>query len=222
MSKTIFCTNPICNAVIEVMDNVDSIVCTSCNTWQLVSMAESAEGSDASPGTDTPAMDAGPLPPPPFLPPAEDAPISSSGNSVIPPNLGYSDLEEDSKPIPASNHGSASRPDANPDEQVGMLQSDGRAPMKLKLGKNTIGRKGTDIVIPEPTISREHCVLEAVKNDQGQIDYFIYDIGHDSGKPSTNGVFISGRSQRLEEFEKIKLYNGSVITVGNVYLVLTT
>lgn len=222
MSKTIFCTNPMCNATIEVVDTVDSVVCTHCNTWQLVSIADSADGGQSRPDSHSPDPFDAQLPPPPFLPPLEDVPLDSSGDSVIPPNLGYNDNDLASPPLHGNPNESATMPDENQAISIGVLQVSGSDPKPLKLGKNVIGRKGTDIEINDRTISRKHCVLEVVKNEAGQLDYFIYDIGHDEDKPSTNGVFIGGRSQRLQDFERIKLFNGSVITIGNVHLVLTT
>lgn len=222
MSKTLFCTNPTCNAAIEVVDAVESVVCPNCNTWQLVSMADSiGNGSTASENSNNNSFNSE-LPPPPFLPSLEDISINTGGDSVIPPNLGYNEPENDAASYPFHPDGQALQPDEKaPVQEVGFLQVQGMEVHKLKVGKNVIGRKGTDIEIKEPTISRKHCILEVVQNGTGHFDYFIYDIGHEEEKPSTNGVFIGGRSQRLADFERIKLFNGSVITIGNVHLVLT-
>lgn len=104
---------------------------------------------------------------------------------------------------------------------LGCLTTESGDRLKLRLGKNTIGRQATDLIINDRTISRQHCVIEAVANRSNTVDYFIYDIGHDSGKSSSNGVFLSGRTQRLEDFERIQLANGSAVHIGNVRLVLT-
>lgn len=223
MSKTLFCTNPTCNAAIEVIDAVESVVCPTCNTWQLVSMADAhGKGSEAAENS-SPNLYNAELPPPPFLPSLEDISVNTGGDSVIPPNLGYNEPEIDAVADPFQPGGRASQPNENAvAPEIGFLQVQGMEVQKLKVGKNIIGRKGTDIEIKEPTISRKHCVLEVVASDAGHFDYFIYDIGHVEEKPSTNGVYISGRSQRLQDFERIKLFNGSVITIGNIHLVLTT
>lgn len=238
MSKSIICTNPNCSATIDVPDKQETIVCQECNTWLMVSMAESADGnnSEASqsqdpqsgtpdfPDMSEPAQTPEPPPNPnfpqsdPIHPPSIDQPLDSPSNQVLPPNLSYQEADQHG---PGMNSPSDSEEKTQATPELGYLNTMTGERLKLKPGKNTVGRRETDLVINDRTISRKHCVVEVVLNEIGAYDYYVYDIGHDTGHSSTNGVYISGRSQRLEDYERIKLYNGAMVTLGTVQLTLT-
>ncbi|MEM6831835.1 MAG: FHA domain-containing protein [Bacteroidota bacterium] len=88
----------------------------------------------------------------------------------------------------------------------------------LEEGKNIIGRRDTHVVIDDKTVSRKHCVIEVSKLDDGIYQYHIYDIGFEVGVSSTNGVFVSGRTQRLQDYERLPLSVGSTFKVGETSL----
>lgn len=84
----------------------------------------------------------------------------------------------------------------------------------LIIGKNNLGRKpsgeGNDIVmIDDPMISRQHCVIEVILEDNIK-RYVIYDDN------STNGVEVNGR--KLSKYDKIVLKNNDHIKLGMTLL----
>jgi len=69
----------------------------------------------------------------------------------------------------------------------------------------TIGRKGTDVILADPKISRKHAEIEVL----GRGYYFIKDLA------SSNGTFVNEvliTNQRINPFDKIRLGN-TVLTV---------
>jgi len=101
---------------------------------------------------------------------------------------------------------------------VGYLRTDNGDYLSLKPGKNTIGRSNVDLVLSDSTVSRKHCVIE-VNGEGDEMEFIIYDIGHLEDKPSTNGVFLSGRTLRLQDYERLPLKDGTTLEIGAVQLV---
>lgn len=107
------------------------------------------------------------------------------------------------------------------EQPIGYLISTGNQAFRLSPGANTIGRKNCHIVLDDNTVSRKHCVIEVNQKPSGTgWEYILYDIGHTGEKPSTNGVFVGGRSMRLENHERIVLGKGSEVVIGRVKLIL--
>jgi predicted component of type VI protein secretion system len=81
--------------------------------------------------------------------------------------------------------------------------------LDLVTGKNsvTIGRSSeiSDLVIPHPSISRKHCLIEYDKQDKC---YYITDLG------SSNGVSING--QKIPANNKRKVSKGSQLSIGGL------
>ncbi|MEN9609885.1 MAG: hypothetical protein RLZZ628_699 [Bacteroidota bacterium] len=90
----------------------------------------------------------------------------------------------------------------------------------LREGKNIIGRKNCDVVIPDSTISRRHCVIEIRKDSRGNWQCLLYDIGYLEGTESTNGVFVDGRSQRLNNREQHIFQIGDRSQIGKTIIQL--
>lgn len=196
MPSRITCENPSCGTVIDVPVGAVQVICPQCSTWHFPDSANANNYSNEPVSA-------------PEIPPLSNS-VQEYGEPIIPiPSL--SDLEE-----PEPKRG-ASR-------QVGtigyLLTPDG-SKLLLRQGENVIGRKNSDLIINDMTVSRRHCVVEVnMKQGQGGWEFTIYDIGHLEGNPSTNGVFISGRSLRLQDYEKITIGHDSDIKLGNVLLTL--
>ena len=81
---------------------------------------------------------------------------------------------------------------------------------KVKLvAKITIGRSSdSDIVIDNKLASRQHAVIQKIKNE-----YYLKDEG------STNGTFLNGKA--IPDGKYVKLHSQDKITIGNVNLVIT-
>ena len=199
MPSRITCENPSCGTVIDVPIGAVQVVCPQCNTWHFPDSSGSNDYNNNEPVS---------------LP--EMPPLSGSGQEYgepIIPLPSISDLEA-----------SAPEPKRGASRQVGtigyLLTPDG-SKLLLRQGKNVIGRKNADLIINDMTVSRRHCVIEVnMRQGQGGWDFTIYDIGHLEGTPSTNGVFISGRSLRLQDYERISIVHDSNIQLGNVTLTL--
>ena len=192
MANSLICTNPDCERTVEYPDGSFQVICSHCNTWHL---APSEGNSNSNPNTFEP--DGGYSPEPEIMdifPPSDVVPEEIELEQTAQNNLPEEEI------IP----------------QLGYIITEPGEKFPLKEGKNIIGRKGTDIVISDKTISRRHCIIEANISDDKTVDYLIYDIGHEEEAPSTNGVFISGRSIRLQDYERVPLPNGTTVRVGNV------
>ena len=72
-------------------------------------------------------------------------------------------------------------------------------------GKNTIGRQDTDILLADPSVSRNHAVLYA---ENGV--YYLEDVG------STNGTFVD--NAQITKGERAELTNGISIKFGTVVM----
>ena len=173
------------------------MICPSCNTWHFLSAAEAQQAPSAVP----PSVDYG-------MPFSQESPPE-----VVDPYTAPSTPDTEQAPTNLP-------PISEPPTGFGYLITDAGEQLRLKEGKNVIGRKNADLIIDDRTVSRRHCVIEVVLNSAGTKEYTIYDIGHIEGTPSTNGVLISGRSLRLQDYERIPISNGTSIQIGNVRLTL--
>lgn len=186
--NTIKCTNPVCEAAIQVPPGSTYVICPHCNTWHFPTERDFLESEVYSPNAlgDLPNYEPAALP-------AEES--HKSG-----------DVEE------------TGRKEAR---TLGYLVLNDSRKIPLKPGVNSIGRKGCDIIIDDPAVSRRHCVIEVFpKPDDSGWEYTLYDIGHIEENSSTNGVFIRGRSLRLRSDERFSLGKGSEFLLGNVKLIL--
>lgn len=213
MPKTIKCTNPSCGSLISVPEGAMQVICESCNTWHFPSDESGLNDPDSS----SPQYDLGYSPPPP---PGNSADENDFSNPVPPP-VPPTPHEDDSS-IQANTHHNEQMPLPDAQPIVGYLKTSTGIRLELKEGTNIIGRKNTDLIIEDRTVSRRHCAIEIIQSAQGGLEYFIYDIGHVEGTSSTNGVFVSGRSLRLQDYERIPIYHGTSFRIGKIELVLQT
>lgn len=194
MARSIRCTNPNCEAIIEVPEGAVQVICPSCNTWHFPS---STSGQDPTPEENRYA-----------------SPPATQDAAEAPPGLPI----YDPYPTQPPSGPSSKEPEAPP--AIGyLISSDGRR-YPLKAGQNVIGRKNADIILSDRTVSRRHCVIEVTQAAGNGWEYIIYDIGHLEGTASTNGVLISARSLRLENYERIPITNGMTIRLGDTELTL--
>lgn len=90
----------------------------------------------------------------------------------------------------------------------------------LKPGDNVIGRyiKGTAISTPiethDPSMDTKHCIINVKKNKAGTWDYILRDA------PSLTGTFYMNNI--LSNYDRIRLVDGSIITIGATTLILHT
>jgi len=209
MSKTINCTNPSCNNLIPVPDGAMQVICDNCNTWHFPP-ADSSQGSTFDePSNPTPS-----IPPPDngYLPP--DMPVPPSL-----PDDGDDQNRRGWEQEPVRPH--EDLPDNQPNKIAAYLVTDTGERLAIKEGVNVIGRKNADLIIEDQTVSRRHCVIEASQTNYGY-EFFVYDVGHLEGNASTNGVFVSGRTLRLQDYERLPLANGTALQIGKVSLTLQT
>lgn len=84
--------------------------------------------------------------------------------------------------------------------------------LPLTLGDNIVGRQsaGLTIQVPiitgDPSVGRNHCVINVKQNNQGELIYTLRDF------PSLTGTFLMNRC--LGKKEQIRLENGDVVTIG--------
>ena len=95
--------------------------------------------------------------------------------------------------------------------------------LPIKMGKNIIGRasesKPADVPIrtQDSYMSRNHCVIEVIRQPNGKIEYLLYDIG------STNGTFINGdKKSRLRPNMQVLLRDGDTLQIGRTKVVFKT
>ena len=211
MSKTIKCTNPGCGSLIPVPEGAQQVICSLCNTWHFPTSENDNDSKEE--GYGTPEGYSGP--------PAPEQNYSSGQEEGVPPPI-----------VPESNVGGYefNEPDVvhpniesapSSDQIIAYLITDNGIRLGLSEGQNVIGRKNADLIIDDKTISRRHCVIEAIGTENNRYEFFIYDIGHLEGKSSTNGVFVSGRSLRLQDYERVPIGNGTAIRLGNIGLVFS-
>ena len=87
-----------------------------------------------------------------------------------------------------------------------IVSPSGRQKVELK-EQNSIGRhSGNDIQIPDPSVSKVHCLIEVDANKM----CFIED------RSSTNGTYVNNR--RIKG--RIGIYTGDEIRLGNIFLFL--
>jgi len=93
----------------------------------------------------------------------------------------------------------------------------------LFIGRNTIGRKSIskpcDIMIEtnDRYMSRNHCIIEVLKNSRSQYDYIVYEVD------ATNGTFINASiKKKLAKQDQIYLKDGNTIQMGHTKVVLKT
>jgi len=77
----------------------------------------------------------------------------------------------------------------------------------LNSGLNSVGREGTDVLLPDPTVSRRHAQVTV---EGGQL--IVEDLG------STNGTFVGGRPVRPGE--RATAFDGDAVRFGSIHLVL--
>ena len=263
MNQFIDCSNPLCDARIQVLPGTTQVQCPKCQTWHFPTPDALMSSESSSSSMDTPPNDpyeapnspsnpyaappqqsAAPMSNPYASPPESSHEISSgdTGGRIVEPEIQQQNPYQQSGPsydVPqtpsdgarwsrgfvdppqADIHGHAHDVhDAAPPPEICYLQTDAGDKIPLKEGLNVIGRKHADILISDHTISRRHCVIEVSKTDDRGYDYHIYDIGHIEDKPSTNGVFLSGRSLRLQDYERISIRPGAAIRLGQFVMYL--
>lgn len=208
MTKTIKCTNPSCESLIPVPEGAMQVICPTCNTWHFPS-PEEAKSDYPEPSTNNAYG----------LPPVLENPALNEQMDMPPPPP-ITDPYQQQAPPANEQHKISDTPANDRSTALGYLITNTGERMRLKEGKNIIGRKGTDLIIDDRTVSRKHCVIEISPNNAGHWEYTIFDIGHIEGSPSTNGVFVSGRSLRLQDYERIPIRNGTSLRIGMVELVL--
>jgi len=202
MAQIINCTNPICGTRIEVPEGAVQVICPHCNTWHFPSPSEE---ENASSGYSEEQYNTPQLPP-----------MDNGENMGLPPMPVAPPVAAAENESPSQKRG-ASREVGS----IGYLVTLDGIRLALRQGKNVIGRQSGDLTINDKTVSRRHCVIEVNMKQGGQgWEFVIYDIGHLEGQSSTNGVFISGRSLRLQDYEQISIYHETSIKLGNVDLVL--
>lgn len=88
----------------------------------------------------------------------------------------------------------------------------------LSMGDNVFGRyvKGTSINKPietvDPSVDTRHCIIRVQRNKRGQLQYILRDA------PSGTGTFYM--NEILRDVDRIRLSDGSVITIGATTLIL--
>ncbi|MBN8720350.1 FHA domain-containing protein [Hydrobacter penzbergensis] len=92
----------------------------------------------------------------------------------------------------------------------------------LYYGKNYIGRNSqpgspTIVLDDDPYVSRTHALLEVTNVDPLQI-VISDDATGNGGKPSKNGTYINGNSQRIAQ--KVTIGNNDTIQVGVTKLII--
>ena len=108
-----------------------------------------------------------------------------------------------------------------------ILHTEGQdeATFQLKEGENLIGRmtqkNRPHIAIDDKYVSRHHAVVYVKQNEKYEYEYLIADNAKALGKPSTNGTFINGNTNRITE-KSVKLFDADTIQVGLTKIVLKT
>ena len=93
-----------------------------------------------------------------------------------------------------------------------------RQEIPLDMGDNVFGRyvHGTNINKPietvDPSVDTRHCIIRVQKGKDGQLQYILRDA------PSGTGTFFM--NEILRDQDRIRLHDGSVITIGATTLIL--
>lgn len=88
----------------------------------------------------------------------------------------------------------------------------------LEMGDNVFGRyvHGTNINKPietvDPSVDTRHCIIRVQKGKDGKLQYILRDA------PSGTGTFYM--NEILRDQDRIRLQDGSVITIGATTLIL--
>ncbi|MCR5180530.1 MAG: FHA domain-containing protein [Bacteroidaceae bacterium] len=95
-----------------------------------------------------------------------------------------------------------------------------RQELPLKMGDNVIGRyvPGTNINTPietvDPSVDTTHCIITVSKNRQGSLQYVLRDA------PSGTGTFVGNTI--LRDKDRLRIEDGTIITIGATTLILST
>ena len=90
----------------------------------------------------------------------------------------------------------------------------------LKEGDNVIGRrnKGTEVDVSietaDPSMDRKHCVINVMRNKQGELVYTLRD------NQSITGTFLM--NEVLGSKDRVRIQEGDIITLGATTLILRT
>lgn len=212
---TITCINSSCQTQISAPEDISFVICPNCGEFNQIPYSDSLGFHPAGSGPyDGYSSDLEPFPPKVGIDDDMPSPFPKSTpdypDAVFPPN------HQDSNyfGFPASEQA------VSPPKVGFLILQDGHR-IQLKEGQNIIGRKCGELSVDDMTVSRRHCMIEVSLGPTGHAwHYTICDIGAIEERASTNGVFISGRSLRLRNDEKIPLREGSIITLGGSSMTL--
>ena len=93
-----------------------------------------------------------------------------------------------------------------------------RQEIPLEMGDNVFGRyvHGTNINKPietvDPSVDTRHCIIRVQRGKDGQLQYILRDA------PSGTGTFFM--NEILLDQDRIRLHDGSIITIGATTLIL--
>ena len=93
-----------------------------------------------------------------------------------------------------------------------------RQEIPLEMGDNVFGRyvHGTNINKPietvDPSVDTRHCIIRVQRGKDGQLQYILRDA------PSGTGTFFM--NEILRDQDRIRLHDGSIITIGATTLIL--
>ncbi|MCH5169239.1 MAG: FHA domain-containing protein [Prevotellaceae bacterium] len=93
-----------------------------------------------------------------------------------------------------------------------------RQEIQLEMGDNVFGRyvHGTNINKPietvDPSVDTRHCIIRVQRDKNGQLQYILRDA------PSGTGTFYM--NEILRNQDRIRLQDGSVVTIGATTLIL--
>ena len=93
-----------------------------------------------------------------------------------------------------------------------------RQELPLEMGDNVFGRyvQGTSINKPietvDPSVDTRHCIIRVQRGKDGQLQYILRDA------PSGTGTFYM--NEILRDQDRVRLEEGSVITIGATTLIL--
>lgn len=88
-----------------------------------------------------------------------------------------------------------------------LVDAAGGRELVLNSGLNSVGREGTDVLLPDPTVSRRHAQVTV---ESGQL--IVEDLG------STNGTYVGGKPVRPGE--RATAFDGDAVRFGSIHLVL--
>lgn len=222
MAAIFQCTNPLCGQEVSVPEGATQVVCRHCKTLHFTADLNLSESSGTSASNAFDDLDS-------------DYDIGSSefDLSLLPEaeDIGLSNEDrmasEENDPVipggevrtsPNKNVTESNATEVETNEAVAYLRKENGDYLAVKPGKNVIGRSNADLLISDNTVSRRHCVIE-VTGEGNDREFVIYDIGHVEEKPSTNGVYLSGRTLRLQDYERLPLKDGTTLEIGAVQLV---